>query len=82
MDARILWPARTLAFAVALTGIAWLAAGAVEAGDAGWGGRDVQQGHRAGGVPECARCHRPGEVAPFPLLSYRDVSKRAKLISR
>jgi hypothetical protein len=28
----------------------------------------------------CATCHRPGEVAPFPLLSYRDVSKRADLI--
>ena len=26
---------------------------------------------------QCASCHRPGEVAPFPLLSYRDVSKRA-----
>src|SRR5437879_4684950 len=29
----------------------------------------------------CATCHRPGEVAPFPLLSYRDVSKRAELIT-
>ena len=28
----------------------------------------------------CAGCHRPGEVAPFSLLSYRDASKRAKLI--
>lgn len=28
----------------------------------------------------CARCHRPGEVAPFPLLSYQDVKKRAKQI--
>lgn len=25
----------------------------------------------------CAACHRPGEVAPFPLLSYHDVAKRA-----
>ena len=30
----------------------------------------------------CASCHRAGEVAPFPLLSYRDVQKRAKLIAR
>ncbi len=29
----------------------------------------------------CAGCHRPGEVAPFPLLSYADASKRAGLIS-
>ena len=26
----------------------------------------------------CASCHRPGEVAPFPLLSHADASKRAK----
>ena len=30
----------------------------------------------------CAVCHRPGEVAPFSLLDYRDVSKRAKQIAR
>ena len=30
----------------------------------------------------CAVCHRPGEVAPFSLLEYRDVSKRAKQIAR
>src|SRR5579864_4227803 len=29
----------------------------------------------------CAGCHRPGEVAPFSLLSYQDASKRAKLIA-
>ena len=28
----------------------------------------------------CATCHRPGEVAPFPLLTYQDVFKRAKQI--
>jgi hypothetical protein len=28
----------------------------------------------------CADCHHPGEVAPFPLLSYDDVRKRAKQI--
>ena len=28
----------------------------------------------------CAGCHRPGEVAPFALLNYRDASKRAGLI--
>lgn len=25
----------------------------------------------------CAACHRPGEVAPFPLLTYKDAAKRA-----
>src|SRR5262245_12150629 len=28
----------------------------------------------------CASCHRPGEVAPFALLSYEDVKKRGKQI--
>jgi len=29
----------------------------------------------------CAVCHHPGEVAPFPLLTYQDAAKRAKLIA-
>ena len=29
----------------------------------------------------CAGCHRPGEVAPFSLLSYQDAAKRAKQIA-
>lgn len=29
---------------------------------------------------QCATCHRPGEVAPFSLLSYADVKKRAEQI--
>lgn len=29
----------------------------------------------------CAGCHRPGEVAPFPLLTYRDAHKRADQIA-
>ncbi len=28
----------------------------------------------------CANCHRPGQVAPFSLLSYNDAAKRAALI--
>jgi mono/diheme cytochrome c family protein len=30
----------------------------------------------------CAVCHRPGQTAPFPLLSYDDVRKRGALIAR
>jgi mono/diheme cytochrome c family protein len=30
----------------------------------------------------CSGCHRPGEVAPFALLGYEDVRKRAKTIER
>jgi len=29
---------------------------------------------------KCAGCHRPGEAAPFSLLSYEDVRKRGELI--
>jgi thiol-disulfide isomerase/thioredoxin len=28
----------------------------------------------------CARCHRPGDVGPFPLLSYRDAARRVDFI--
>src|SRR5258708_5033169 len=30
----------------------------------------------------CSSCHRPGEAAPFALLSYADVAKRGKLIAK
>jgi hypothetical protein len=30
----------------------------------------------------CVSCHRPGEVAPFTLLTYEDARKRAKTIAR
>ncbi len=29
----------------------------------------------------CAACHRPGEIAPFSLLSYKDAAKRANFIA-
>src|SRR5271155_5225639 len=29
----------------------------------------------------CATCHRPGEVAPFSLLTYQDAAKRAALLT-
>src|SRR5215813_9070112 len=30
----------------------------------------------------CATCHRPGEAAPFSLLTYDDVKRRGTLIAR
>src|SRR5262245_26632340 len=30
----------------------------------------------------CSSCHRPGEAAPFPLLSYQDVVKKGKMIGK
>ena len=32
-------------------------------------------------LKNCATCHRPGEVAPFSLITYADVNKRAKQIA-
>jgi hypothetical protein len=31
---------------------------------------------------QCVICHRPGEAAPFSLLTYEDARKRAKLIAQ
>jgi hypothetical protein len=30
----------------------------------------------------CIKCHRPGEIAPFPLVTYDDVSERGERIAR
>src|SRR5262245_40024273 len=30
----------------------------------------------------CVTCHRPGEAAPFALISYDDVKKRGTLIAK
>jgi mono/diheme cytochrome c family protein len=30
----------------------------------------------------CVSCHRAGEVAPFPLITYEDVSRKAKQIAK
>src|SRR5438093_2683796 len=30
----------------------------------------------------CSSCHRPGEAAPFPLLTYPDVTKKGKMIAK
>jgi len=30
----------------------------------------------------CSPCHRPGEAAPFSLLSYEDTKKKAKMIAK
>lgn len=33
-------------------------------------------------ISKCAVCHRPGEAAPFALLTYDDVAKRASFIKK
>src|SRR5687767_6804706 len=32
-------------------------------------------------IARCAPCHRPGEIGPFSLLSYRDVTQRLSQIA-
>ncbi len=56
-------------------------------------GGEIGKAPKAKGVPtfseqiapivfnNCASCHRPGEAAPFALLSYEDVRKRGALIA-
>ncbi|MEO7649270.1 MAG: hypothetical protein ABIZ80_02300, partial [Bryobacteraceae bacterium] len=31
---------------------------------------------------KCASCHRPGEIAPFSLITYADASKRAAMLAQ
>src|ERR1700748_3201700 len=33
-------------------------------------------------LTNCAPCHQPGEAAPFSLLTYEDVAKRASFIKK
>lgn len=63
------------------------AAGAATGWSAG-GGTDLKRGavtfnHDVAPIifSQCASCHRPGEVAPFSLLSYEDVKRRARQIA-
>ena len=81
MTYRNLWPARpALALGMTCACLAWCAVG----GQAASGAEKTPVTFNKEIAPlvfqRCASCHRPGEVAPFSLLSYRDVSKRAELI--
>jgi len=33
-------------------------------------------------MENCVECHRPGQVAPFSLLEYRDAAKRARFLAK
>ena len=54
---------------------------ALEAAERSAGGSITFNTHVARILHErCASCHRPGQAAPFSLLTYEDVAKRAQLI--
>ncbi len=51
--------------------------------DEGLPGKVTFSKHVAGIIyKHCAECHRPGQSAPFSLLSYKDVKKRSRMIRR
>ena len=64
-----------------MIGVAWLAstslAGEVLAFD---GGPTFNKDVAPILWKNCAGCHRPGEVGPFPLLTYKDAAKRADFL--
>ncbi|MDE0103065.1 MAG: cytochrome c [Bryobacterales bacterium] len=73
---------RRLGSMTALAGLLALSAALpLRAGGATIGGPVTFNGQVAEIVHQrCASCHRPGQAAPFSLLTYEDVSKRAALI--
>ena len=61
--------------------VAWMSAERAESKDVP-GGKVTYSKHIAAILwKNCAACHRPGEVGPFSLLSYKDASKRADFIA-
>src|SRR5215471_2389237 len=66
-----------MSFSKALSGILLMAA------SAGVYGQTVTFSEHVAPIifNNCATCHRPGEAAPFSLLSYEDVRKRGTLIA-
>ena len=73
---------RRLGSMTALAGLLALSSAVLlRAGGATIGGPVTFNGQIAKVVHQrCASCHRPGQAAPFSLLTYEDVSKRAALI--
>lgn len=73
----------TLTLATVLAAVVWLSA--ATAPPAAWTSRAEPVTFSEHIAPilyeNCVTCHRPGEAAPFPLISYEDVSRRARLIA-
>ena len=69
--------------AAALTAAVWLPASAPPAASQGPGPEPITFSEQIAPIlyDNCVTCHRPGEAAPFPLISYEDASRRAKLIA-
>jgi mono/diheme cytochrome c family protein len=68
---------KPLSLALLAVGLCWQPAGALASANAPTYNKDVAPILNA----QCALCHRPGEVAPFSLLTYQDAAKRAGLIA-
>ena len=60
----------------------WLSADSQSAPQAARAGAVTFSEHIAPILYEnCVTCHRPGEAAPFSLISYEDVAKRGPLLA-
>jgi hypothetical protein len=67
---------------VAIVGVILLIAGAARAQEPAPAVPTFSKDVAAIVYGQCASCHRPGQAAPFALLSYADAKKRGKLIAQ
>ena len=75
--------ALTLTVAAALIAAVWLSANSQSAPPAPRAGAVTFSEHIAPILYEnCVTCHRPGEAAPFSLISYEDVGEARTRCSR
>ena len=74
-----------ISLAAAVAGVAWFSAATIATSTtqtAGPGAVTFSETIAPIVYANCVTCHRPGEAAPFPLISYEDVQKRGTLIAQ
>jgi len=78
---RLITPSFTLV--ATLAAVAWLGAAGYQASTAQEPAKAVTFSEHVAPIlyNNCVTCHRPGEAAPFSLMSYEDVTKRAATIA-
>jgi mono/diheme cytochrome c family protein len=81
MKPRVFAPILTVA--ALLAAAAWLSAAALRprAGEAGVRAVTFSEAVAPILYDHCVTCHRPGEAAPFSLISYEDATKRGQLLA-
>jgi len=73
----------SFALVASLTAVAWLGAAGVRASVSQAPATAVTFSEQVAPIlyANCVTCHRPGEAAPFSLIAYEDVTKRARTIA-